>query len=332
MFDKLATIQTIKSIEPIEGADAIELARFNETAWQSVVKKNDFVVGQKIIYIQIDTVLPGDAAWSQFLKAKTPVGEPVRLRTVRLRGALSQGLVLPLSVLGVCFSESLEVGTDVAAIIGVTKYEKPMPASSEAKGNFPSFILKTDEPRIQNYPKALEWFRGREVEIRLKMDGTSATYFKRDGVFGVCSRNMELKENAESVYWQIARRFDLEELLPENSYIQGEICGPGIQGNPVGLDQPCLFPFNAARLSLGSPTFFDVSNCTNWFLMPPPLIWDGEFNFSLEELLNLAREQRYFGKGNQIAEGIVVRAKNYNLEHPLLGRPSFKVINDKYKD
>ena len=101
MSDKnLATIQKIKSLEPIIGADKIELAKFEDVCWQSVVKKDQFTVGETVVYIMIDTILPDGAAWAQFLKNKDgALSEPIRLKSVRLRNTLSQGIVLPLSVL-----------------------------------------------------------------------------------------------------------------------------------------------------------------------------------------------------------------------------------------
>lgn len=335
MFDKLATIQTIQSLSPIEGADLIEVARFNESAWQSVVKKGEFSVGEKVIYIQIDTVLPGDASWSQFLKAKTPVGEPIRLKTVRLRGTLSQGLVLPLRALGVAFSDSLEPGTQVAEQLGVVKYEKQVPSCSEAKGNFPNFIAKTDEPRIQSYPEALPWFMGRCVEIRLKLDGTSATYYKKDGVFGACSRNLDLREDSDSLYWRVANEALLKDYLPEGHFVQGEICGPGVQGNPCGFKEINFYPFNYGKLPTEeSPVhFYHISKALEDSIGgPPPLVGHyPSFDLSINDLIELARSQKY-PIGNRNAEGIVVRTVDYNLDHPIISRPSFKVISDLYKD
>lgn len=138
---KLASIQRIKALEPIEGADAIE--RATVLGWQLVVKKDEFRVGELCIYCEIDSILPEKPEF-EFLKSRG-----MRIRTIRLRGQISQGICFPLSFLP---AETLiEEDSDVTEILGVTKYEPPIPASLAGvmKGAFPSFIPKTDETRVQ---------------------------------------------------------------------------------------------------------------------------------------------------------------------------------------
>src|SRR5574344_2940523 len=150
MERKLASVQIIRGIEPIEDADLIELAIINN--WRVVVSKKDgYKLGEKVIYCEIDSFLPIREEFEFLRKSsykKILDQEGFRLKTIRLRGQISQGLILPLSLLEGDYNE----GDDVTDLLGITKYEQPLDASLEgiAKGLFPSFIEKIDEERVQN--------------------------------------------------------------------------------------------------------------------------------------------------------------------------------------
>jgi len=178
MSRKLATVRKVLDIRPIEGADAIELAIIG--GWQCVVKKGDFKVGDLGVYFEIDSFLPIEPKY-EFLRKSSyrqlPTGEEgFRLRTVRLRGALSQGLLLPLGE----FTD-LPVDTyDLTSFLKVTKYEPPMPAclAGDAAGSFPSDIPKTDAERIQNLADYFEQYKEAEFEVTEKLDGCLAGFTK----------------------------------------------------------------------------------------------------------------------------------------------------------
>ena len=236
---KLATIRKIDALRPIPDADAIECAVIG--GWTAVVKKGEFTAGDLAVYCEIDSWIPHTLA--PFLsKGKEPrvfdgiQGE--RLRTMKLRGQLSQGLLLPLSTLTMVESELFE-GLDVSFPLGIVKYEAPVPAqlAGEVKGMFPGWIQKTDQERVQNLKEELDyWLREQHVwEITEKLDGSSMTVYLRDGEFGVCSRNLELKPSETNSLWKVAVRNDLELKLRRanrNLALQGELIGEGIQGNP----------------------------------------------------------------------------------------------------
>lgn len=292
---KLASIRRIANIEPIEGADRIVKATVD--GWSLVTQKdNGFQVGDLVVYFEIDSVLP-EREQFEFLRDRCYVsaersinGAGFRLKTIRLKGVYSQGLILPISSLATPsedypdgwdfvktgkaehFEDRVEIpmeiitflpeeGDDLTEILGVVKYEKPLPAqlAGTARGNFPSFIRKTDEERVQNCIKYVtnKW-EDHEWEITTKLDGSSFTaYFNRDGAFaidnqwtgtfGVCSRNLDLKETEENAFWQVARKYDLETKLKKlgrSFAIQGELMGPGVQGNKEGLTELEMFVFN----------------------------------------------------------------------------------------
>jgi len=247
---KLATIRTVSELKPIEGADRIELAVVD--GWQVIVQKGEYNPGDRAVYVEIDSWVPH--AIAPFLtKGKTPKeykGIPGnRLKTVRMKGVLSQGLLLPITTL----IAPAEEGVDVSSELGVFKWEKEIPTALAGicKGSFPSFLVKTDQERIQNCWKYFDEGDKRDSwVITEKLDGSSMTVYLKDGEFGVCSRNIDLKEDETNSFWKTARKLDLENKLRkfvaevgEDIAIQGELIGPGIQGNPYNLTEHMFYVF-----------------------------------------------------------------------------------------
>ena len=187
---KLATIRKIDALTPIVGADAIECAAVG--GWKVVVKKGEYTVGDLAVYCEIDSWIPTELA--PFLsKGKEPrvyegiLGE--RLRTVKLRGQLSQGLLLPLEPTCANIESELFEGLDVSLPLGIVKWERLLNAqlAGMAKGNFPSLIPKTDQERVQNLKSEIAQAAedGLEFEVTEKLEGSSMTVYLMDGVFGV---------------------------------------------------------------------------------------------------------------------------------------------------
>lgn len=253
---KLASVQEVSEIITHPNADALELAKIN--GWICVVKKGEFKAGDLGVYFEIDSFLPASDNRFSFMESKFRTFEDrlgARIKSIRLRGELSQGLILPITLFPEI--EKAEIGKDVTELLGVIKYEKPMPLSSEAKGNFPSFIEKTDQERIQNLTRM---DRSGLWEKTEKMEGSSLTIYYVKGDYaleanrnepkelalgeipthlGVCSRNMELKDSKTSSMWEVTRKYNLKERLEKldrNVALQGEIIGPKIQGNIYKLE------------------------------------------------------------------------------------------------
>jgi RNA ligase (TIGR02306 family) len=224
-----------------------------------VVKKGEFKVGDLAVYLEIDSWVPTELA--PFLsKGKEPrVYEGIqgeRLRTVKLRGQLSQGLLLPLSVIPFA---SYIPDDDVTEHLGIVKWEMPMNAqlAGMARGNFPSVIPKTDQERVQNLKREIAQAAEDKLqfEVTEKLEGSSMTVYLIDGVFGVCSRNLDLKETTDNTFWQVARRDDIESkmrtVVGTDFAIQGELIGPGIQGNIYKLSKPEFRVFDVYNISGG---------------------------------------------------------------------------------
>lgn len=223
---KMASVQTIRDITPIEGAAAIVLAHVN--GWSAVVKKDQFQVGEMVVFLEIDSWVPHEIA--PFLSnGKEPreylgvKGE--RLRSVKLRGQLSQGLILPITPeLQTEFSHTflnfegareLQVGDDVTELLGIIKYEPPVPVqlAGQVKGNFPSLVSKTDEERVQNI-RGLEKYLDEVFVETEKLHGTSVSFvLNENGEMEVCSRNLSLKEDENNLYWKLAKANNALEML-----------------------------------------------------------------------------------------------------------------------
>lgn len=239
MKRKLASIQSVLAIEPIANADAIELARIQ--GWQCVVKKGEFRVGDAGVFFEIDSVPPDDERFAFLWRPKdgSALAQPAnfRLRTLRLRGMLSQGLLMPLAQFPELPSV-LTTGSDVTEVVRITKWEPQIPLNDEVDGTFLPGVPKTDEMRVQSVPEVLTENTGKPYVITVKCDGTSATYGmnRHTGVFTVCGRNWSIKRG-NNAYWHAAEKYGLEALLGRfpQWIIQAELVGPGIQKNRLGL-------------------------------------------------------------------------------------------------
>lgn len=326
---KLATIATIGSVNPHPNADAIEIATVR--GWQVVVKKGEFQPGDRCVYCEIDSVMPERPEF-EFLRPKK-----FRIKTVRLRGEISQGIAFPLSVLGDSATDYADYadGDDVTENLGVTLYEPPIPAGlgGDAEGPFPGFIPKTDEERIQNCAWILEEYAETEWVITEKLDGTSATYFWKDGQFGVCSRNWKLKDTPQNLHWQIAHAMELPAKFAEygeNIALQGEIIGPKIQGNPYNLERPEVRFFTAFDIDKGEYLSHHqcLEICTCFGVARVPFVGSGFIPKNLSLLL-LSADGKSQITPSVRREGLVFRPK-IEQRDPRLGRLSFKAISNAW--
>lgn len=264
---KLVTIRTVSAIEPIPGADAIETVCVD--GWKVVAKKGEFIPGHPCVYFEIDSFLPIQGRYEFLRKSsykKMGNEEGFRLRTVKLRGQISQGLVLRLSD----FPEITEIAhnlpedypasaifthlttLDLSTLLGVQKYEAPIPAelAGLVAGGFPEFIPKTDQERCQNLIGEIFADPSAEYEVTTKLDGTSFTAYQNNEVGGVCGRNWEFQvneANAKNTLVSLYIGSGLQAalgLFKANLAVQGELMGPGIQKNRESLKSATLFVFD----------------------------------------------------------------------------------------
>ncbi len=336
----IASIVLIDKIIPHTNADALELAQVK--GWQCVVKINEFKAGELAVYVEIDTWIPHSIA--PFLsKGQSPrlyegiIGE--RLRTVKLRGELSQGLLLPLSVLPADLAVYEHL--DVTDVLGILKWHAPVPTALNGEvWPWPSMIPKTDQENIQNiYAEMMELNETKWI-IEEKLDGSSCTlYTKQDGTVGVCSRNWEIKQNeanANNSFILAAQRSGLLDALPKLHHhiaLQAELCGPGIQGNPYKLDQVQLFIFDIYLIDYKRYAPYEERQtlleslqevCKQKIIQVPKIGITKIGLLSLSELLLTSDGRSELG--NTQREGLVFKALNLHDGQV----PSFKVVSNQF--
>jgi RNA ligase (TIGR02306 family) len=335
-YRQLASVQEIVEILPHNNADKLELATV--MGWQVVIVKGSFLVGDRVIYLEIDSICPVKP-WSEFLTKCN-----YRIKTIKLRKELSQGLILPLSVLEE--SDKFNTGDDVTTILGITKYMSPEDGSCNPQGNarvstFPSHLgmIKTDEPRIQSSLKFLDRFKGLDWYATVKYDGTSATYLlnplNQDELL-VCSRNQTIDKPDiilpnRDFHWYVAEKYDLVNVLKKipGIVIQGEIYGPKIQKNKLNVDDLMLAVFTTFNLQTkcygNMHDIVDHCNILGLDMVKIGSLGD-KFDFTKNELLEMVRGKYPDTKNDR--EGMVFRLQDTVYLDG--NRMSFKVINNDF--
>jgi len=328
---KLASVVKIVDIQPIPGADAIVVATVK--GWKVVVKVNEYKVGDLAVYYEIDSFLPIRPQFEFLRKSsykRMASSEGFRLKTIRLRGQISQGLLTPIPE-GI---SNPREGDDLTEALDIVKYEPPIPAqlAGKIKGTFPSFIPKTDEIRIQNFESEVGFSPvGERAYVTEKLDGTSFTCYFNNGVFGVCGRNWELSETSDNSLWRMANVLQLKEKMTKhgkNIALQGELVGAGINGNLYELSDHKLYFFTGYDIDKGRRMFFDE---LEWVLfgldlqMVPVL---EKYGFVIPNESNIVDYMLKYAEGKSVLnmevdrEGVVVRG----LEREF----SFKAISNTY--
>ena len=328
---KLATVRKIREILPINGADNIELALVD--GWEVVVGKGIYGKDELVVYLEIDSWVPTAVAPFLTKPGKEPSiynGIPgERLRTIKLKKQVSQGLI-PFHA--PCGSN---VGDDLSESLNITKWERPEEfLPSNAKGHFPTFIPKTSQERVQNL-ELHDGIRNQSYEVTEKLHGSSITVYIKDGVVGVCSRNLEIKQEDSGTFWRAAENANLPDAITEMSEelgvdlaVQGELCGPGINGNMYMLPFHKIYVFDIyditsqryllpeERLGIMQDFLLDVNHA--------PVIYSDEvlgFEVTNKDLLKMADGESRIEEG-VIREGLVFKSTTTDF--------SFKAVSNNW--
>lgn len=370
MERKLAHIEQIIDLRPIKGADRIEVAIV--LGWECVVKKGEFKIGDKIVYIEVDSIVP-DCPEFEFLRERK-----FRIKTIKLKKQISQGLIVSLETLNKISNDNiilskLNIGDDVTEKMNIVKYltlsekqeiEKKLTKQNKfkkfmmryswfrklvlnkiKKESFPYWVSKTDEERIQNIPQIIEQYANELVYVTEKIDYQSVTFtgkmlprfdnwigkiLPKKFKFFVCSRNL-INNNKESLYWTIAKKYNIEKILKENPTItiQGEQGDTNVQGNKYKISEPTLWVFNIIdhETKYHYNDLEIVNFCSLHGLTTVPIL---DRCLPLSELGKSVSDLVEFSKGTSVLtdiprEGLVVRCiKNGNK---IL---SFKIINPEF--
>lgn len=374
---RLATLDTITALDPIPGADRIEVATVR--GWEVVVKKGEHHVGQEVIYFEVDAALPvsdprfaflADRGVKTFTDAAGHLATRHVLKTIRLRKVYSQGLVIPAAD----FPEL--AGADPASydgILGIVKWEPRTPGApgtGRVKFNglpFPGHITKTDAERVQNLGSrtwAAIQADSEAWDAVEKVDGTSVTVWRDahyDSPLRVASRNWELPEptkptmpekhtglrglwqritgsytkaaaaypdalasyNARNHHWEAART--IAPYLRAGEWIQGEVAGPGIQGNPLDLPGLRLFVFGHGDKTGRVP----VTLWPSWAAALRPPVHGYDLPETVKETVGQVEKIKSLITPGADAEGVVWT--HYLGKAPAgLSRPVFKALSAKY--
>ena len=339
---KLASIQRIWKIEPIEGADKIELAHV--LGWQCVVNKGQFQPMDLAVYFEIDCFLPIRPEF-EFLRASSyhntnVMGEGFRLKTMRFRGQISQGLLLPASLFPE-IAANISLGQDVTEALHIQKWaiEEKATTGGTVIGTLPIDVPHTDETRVQAEPDLIKEFTGLEYYISTKMDGSSHSISLDEDGFHVTGHNYEYKDDGKSSFYEYVKREGIEDKLRKYCSdhgvriltIQGELCAPGIQQNRLKLLKPEWYVFTV-RIDgrrIGLSKMREI--CSILELQTVPI---EEVGFDLpshyptvETLLNRADGE--YPRGGR-KEGIVIRPVEPVFSERISASLSMKVVNNKY--
>ena len=326
---KLASIQRIAEVKDIPEADLIQAYRIN--GWWLVAKKHEFNIGDLVVYIEVDAWVPTELApfLSKGKEPKVYMGiQGEKLRTIRLKKQLSQGLILPLpKVLQGAF-EFIE-GEDMTEAMGIIKWNPPeefLPA--QAKGNFPSFIPKTDQERIQNLTHEFQEYKaqGDLWQKTEKVHGSSLTVYVNGEESGVCSRNLELKEDENNTWWKLVNHYDLIQKIKSTGRdlaFQGEIYGSSISGNLYKLQDQRFMLYNIFDIKQGVYLLPQEAYtlCKELGVPHVPLVLVGTIVGTIQELLEDADGMSGINP-ESIREGYVYKHLKSNV--------SFKVVSNAF--
>lgn len=371
MERKLATVQVIEDILPIEGRDRIVLARV--LGWYVIVQKDLYQIGDYVVFFEVDSMLPvDDKRHADLIKYTKGTG---RIKTIKMAGVISQGYCMPYSKLALseihiagnpCKLGYLPVDTDLTDVLNVKKYETDLdnvPSPNNKSGgnlrNFPSFVRKTDETRVQKLAAMIRALQGEEVYITEKLDGSSMTLvWTKDRKFMVCSRNKELRlrtslkpwyryilkwffkpeKNPEgnphkSPFWQFVveqgldSKYVMDMMLhyyPKGVAVQGELIGPSRNGNKHKLQHHEFHIFSVFDIETQKYRgYHEVRLISERLNLPmvPVLNINVPLNESIDELVAMAAGKSRVGDLKH-REGIVIRTMD--------GQHSMKAINPNF--
>lgn len=360
---RLVTVQRITDLLPIDGKDRIELARV--LGYRVIVQKGLHKIGSLVAFHEEGSFVPVDAPhYADLIKIARfdNVGKRrARIKTIKMGGVYSQGYIVPLADLSFTTGEApavFEEGADLTALLDVVKYDDaiaPLPGTPGARPKGPpppgmqpwptaklAGIVKTDEERLQSAPFLLDEMRGRMLVITGKMDGSSVTVAKNhDGEVIVCSRNNRWTEHEGVVpfYLQAMRELGVIDRLPAGYAVQGELCGPGVQGNKAGFPSLRFFVFNVFHRFDDGDDFEEQDQrtargfCQEHGLTPVPaimsnLLHDGRYD--VDWFVNFAAGEKY--SNGYPAEGLVVRPMTPATSDKIGRRLSFKVISPVWEE
>lgn len=350
------------TIEPHPNADKIELARVGD--YRAIVAKGQFKTGDLGVYIQEGSVVPEWVLVKMNLVGKLAGKSHNRVKAIKLRGILSQGLVYPVeTIAGIPYIEIPMPGTDdfykyaiidedVAAELGITKYEPPIPVHMAGEVfNAHGYTLSYDIENIKKFPDVIT--AGEDVIVTEKLHGTWTCFGYHPDVEipivtskGLSGQGLAFKDslnNIDNLYMRalrattnVAGKTVLDRVREQVGsdtpvYLLGETYGKGVQDLHYGLSKPA---FRAFDIYVGSPghgrylcgrDFLSICKYAN--VETVPVLYDGPFNKELVAELTDGKDNI---TGSHIREGVVIRPSLMDRYDNVLGRVILKSVSEYY--
>ena len=340
-------------LKPHPNADRLELAKPDGMEWRCCVQKGGFEKDNLAVYIPIDSILPPELAeFLEPLNYEKGSGEPHRLRTMRLRGYVSQGMLIPLSVINAYVGRNdvrpvgalprymrVKVGDDLADVLGITKFVAPDLADADTTWNPAGFENFTDIQSFQTFADAIPY--GMDVVLTEKIHGvaykaawlhsewTTLSGKHEEGLeFRVGTNNRTVKRDVQNVYTELAERLGLAEKLQNHPHTQiyGELYGLGLQKRMhYNAPNKDVKFYGVAEHSQFLDYDDEVDFLNSIGLTPVPLLYRGPFSL---DLLKYAEGEAF--SGGHIREGFVMKPVRETItdQH---GRLIVKVVNPQYQ-
>lgn len=346
----IVEVCTVDEVNPHPNADRLELLTVK--GWKCVGKLGEYKPGQKVVYFPIDSILSEETEDMIFGPDSKIRPKKGRIRTIKIRGAIAQGMCVPLHA--VMLPEDIKVGTDVKDKLGVKKWEPTVKpnnvmnvGSGSVKNSNPHFTKYSSPAHLNNYVKGLE---GEQVVAREKIHGTNfrAGYVlahadtlwkkiqkffgflpKYEFVYGSHNVQLQNRKTDNSVYKKTVDQYNLREILGKDQVIYGEIFGDGIQKNySYGLKngQTRLAVFDLKEYGEYVDDSWLEMFCKDKGFIMPPVLYKGIFD--LEKIKAVLDGPSVLYPEQKIREGVVVRTAKEQTKW--FGRALLKYISEGY--
>jgi RNA ligase (TIGR02306 family) len=320
-------------VQPHPNADRLDVIQIHGRGWRCVSARGQFQSGDLAVYFPVESVLPETLVRSLGIEKMYSK----RLRSIRLRGQVSQGLVAPLSVLpagtypGPRGQERVPaVGHEFTELLGVTRYEVPIPVNMQGVQlpDDPAFPRYTEIENFKSFPdvfESQEW-----VQVSEKLHGTNGRAAKVNGKLLVGSHRLNLVDSEGNLYWRAARAINAAEKLQDGEQVFFEVYGHKIQdltyGKKPGEIAVGIFDVMKDSRYLDFLEFKAFLDSRGWSDLSVPLLATAQWT---PDLANMAEGNSVLDP-TQIREGIVVKPLTERYSEQLQGRCCIKAISDEY--
>jgi RNA ligase (TIGR02306 family) len=327
-------------------ADALELAQVG--LYRAVVAKGAYRTGEAAVYIPEQSVLPPELIEELGLTGRLAGGNADRVKAVRLRGELSQGIVCrPKALAGFDLARAALEGTDFAALLGITKWVPPVPPMMNGDVEAaPELLPWVDIENIQRFPGIFT--PGEDVVLTEKLHGSACllTYVAGEGRAYVSSKgfgakSLALKEDPRNLYWRAVRGHGVaeaaarlaERLGARRVGIFGEVYGAGVQDLTYGADgrRDTLgyAVFDVSAEIDGQVRWLDAAELLEGELPLVPRLFQGPYD--IERVLEVADgRETVSGWGLHLREGVVIRPSSERYSAVTGGRAIAKAVSPAY--